>query len=119
MNPFLSFLSKQIQHIATIEADAQAKLHDQNDPDGYRQAMSAKAELLAALPAAALPHLDDLPMEMRPMVEHRLDMLASSAKRSLEIGSVFFMSALLYPEDHQAGEPNDLERWLHDLERKL
>ncbi|GAB1410134.1 hypothetical protein MASR1M90_12880 [Desulfovibrionales bacterium] len=119
MNPFLSFLREQVQQIASIETDAQAKLHDQNDPDGYRHAMSTKASLLAALPRTAAPHLDAVPMEIRPMAEHRLDMFASSAKRSLEIGSVFFMSALLYPEDHQPGQPNDLERWLHDLEQKL
>ena len=36
---------------------------------------------------------------------------------SLDIGSVFYMSALLYPDDHKPGEPNALESWLAELER--
>lgn len=119
MNPFIAFLREHVQRLASIETNAQATLHEHNDPEGYRQQMRAKAELLAALPHDAVPHLDAVPMEIRPMVEHRLDMFASSAKRSLDVDSVFYMSVLLYPEDHQQGDPNDLERWLRDLEKNL
>jgi hypothetical protein len=79
--------------------------------------MRGKAELLASLSADAAPYLGNLPPEKRPMIEHRLDMFSQSAGRSLEIGSIFYMSALLYPDDHQPGQPNTLEVWLKDLER--
>lgn len=118
MHAFLNFLHEQTRRIAEIEAMALKHLHEVGDEDAYRDAMRAKAELLANLPANAAPHLDNVPLEVRPMIEHRLDMFAQSARRGLDIGSVFYMSALLYPDDHQPGQPNDLERWLAELERK-
>lgn len=92
-------------------------LHTNGDETGYRNAMHRKAELLAGLSRAARPLLDDLPLEQRPMIEHRIDMFSQSAQRSLDIGSVFYMSALLYNDDHQPGDPNTLEVWIADLKR--
>ena len=76
-----------------------------------------KAELLANMAEDAAPLLEAMNPERRPMVEHRLDMFSQSARRSLDIGSVFYMSALLYPDDHKPGEPNTLETSLAELER--
>lgn len=116
MHAFLNFLREQVQRISELETTAQNRLHD-GDEAAYRDGMKARAELLANIAANAAPHLDCLPPEIRPMVEHRLDMFAQSARRGLDIGSVFYMSALLYPDDHQPGQPNNLERWLAELER--
>lgn len=117
MKTFLHFLRDRVQTIKNTEAEALRLLHEDNDEPGYRQAMQRKAEILASLAADARPLLDDAPLDKAPMIEHRLDMFSQSAKRSLDIGSVFYMSALLYPDDHQPGEPNTLEAWLGDLER--
>ncbi len=117
MNSFLNFLRNQIKQVNESERNALHRLHNVGDEAGYREGMRTKAELLANLSTAAIPFLDGLPAERRPMIEHRLDMFSQSARRSLDIGSVFYMSALLYPDDHKPGEPNTLETWLADLER--
>jgi hypothetical protein len=117
MNAFLNFLRDRIRQVREAEETAQALLHDQGDETGYRDGMRRKAEILACLAADADSFLDEVALTTRPLLEHRLGMFAQSAKRSLDIGSVFYMSALLYPEDHQPGQPNALEAWLADLER--
>ncbi len=117
MTDFLNFLRESIRQVRDIENEAHDLLHNAGDDVGYRAAMQRKARLLAGLPAAAAPFLDSVGMERRPMIEHRLDMFSQSARRSLDIGSVFYMSALLYPDDHKPCEPNALESWLAELER--
>jgi len=117
MNEFLKFLREQIRYVKEVEDNAMRLLHDAGDEAGYRDGMRRKAEMLAGLSAGAAPYLDGIGLEKRPMIEHRLDMFSQSARRSLDIGSVFYMSALLYPDDHKPGEPNTLELWLKDLER--
>lgn len=117
MNDLIAFIEDKIAQSAAIEARAKTLLHDNADQEGYRQAMVSKAQLLANLARDAAPKLMSLPVSMRPAIEHRLDMFSQSAKRSLEIGSVFYMSALLYPDEHKPGEPNNLELWLADLKR--
>lgn len=117
MNDFLDFLRERIRLVREAEDAAQDHLHNRGDEPGYREHMRRKAQLLAAMAADAAPLLDGVSPERRPMVEHRLDMFSQSARRSLDIGSVFYMSALLYPDDHQPGQPNTLEVWLADLER--
>lgn len=118
MRAFLNFLREQIRHVSEIEASAQNRLHDAGDEAAYRDGMRAKAELLANLATNAAPHLNDLPPEAKSRIEHRLNTFAQSARQSLDIGSVFYMSALLYPDDHQPGQPNTLELWLTELENK-
>lgn len=117
MTAFLNFLRDQIRQVRDIEITAHDLLHNASDDAGYREYMRRKAELLANLSANAAPFLDTLGLERRPMIEHKLDMFSQSARRSLDIGSVFYMSALLYPDDHKPGEPNTLETWLAELER--
>ncbi|MDY0226725.1 hypothetical protein SAMN04488082_11511 [Desulfomicrobium apsheronum] len=117
MTDFLNFLRDQIRQVRDIETNAHDLLHNAGDDAGYREAMHRKAELLATLSTNAAPFLDALSLERRPMIEHKLDMFSQSARRSLDIGSVFYMSALLYPDDHKPGEPNTLEIWLAELER--
>jgi hypothetical protein len=44
-----------------------------------------------------------------------MERFSMSASTALRIGSVFFMTALLYPEDHKPGDPNDLEVYIGEL----
>ena len=75
--------------------------------------MREQAELLAALADDA----DALPGDVDDAVADRLARFSASAAASLQVGSVFFMSALLYPEDHAPGAPNDLEAFAAELDR--
>ena len=117
MKSFLDFLRDRTRLVRETEEAALRDMHEKGDETAYRAGMRRKAELLANLAPDAQSLLDAVSPERRPMIEHRLDMFSQSARRSLDIGSVFYMSALLYPEDHQPGQPNDLEAWLKDLER--
>jgi len=78
MTGFLNFLRDQIRQARDIENTAHDLLHNAADDAGYREAMHRKAELLANLSANAAPFLDALGLERRPMIEHKLDVLASS-----------------------------------------
>ena len=117
MRNLLDFLRERIRLVREAEESALHQMHSKGDETGYRGGMRRRAELLAAMSADAIPFLDAVAAERRPMIEHRLDMFSQSARRSLDIGSVFYMSALLYPDDHKPGEPNTLEAWLTELER--
>lgn len=117
MTAFLDFLREYARRVRETEESALNLLHDRNDESGYREGMRQKAALLAGLHDQAAPFLADLPADRRAAVEDRLRAFSGSARNSLDIGSVFYMLALLYPENHQPGQPNDLEIWLAGLEK--
>jgi hypothetical protein len=118
MEAFLNFLRDRISRIRETERTAYTLLHEKNDEAGYREAMRDKAWILAEMHAQAQPILADMSAARRMTVEDYLLRFSQSAQRSLELDSVFYMSALLYPEDHQTGRPNTLETWLAELESK-
>lgn len=117
MKPLLDFLRDTAAAVRALEAEAEEALHKAKDEARYRAGMRRKAELLAALAHRAAPLLAAVPEARRPAIAARLEAMSQSARRSLELDSVFYMSALLYPEDHRPGEPNDLEKWIADLTR--
>lgn len=117
MNDFLNFLQERIDQVKATEDKALHLLHTIGDQEGYQENMRLKAQILSNLSEHARPFLDAVPLTHRPSIEHRLDVFSQSAQRSLDLDSVFYMSALLYPEEHQPGEPNTLELWLRDLKR--
>ena len=43
---------------------------------------------------------------------------SKGANTALKLDSVFYMSALLYPDEHKKGEPNNLERLIAWLEQE-
>ena len=53
--------------------------------------------------------------ELGDEITQKLEQFSMSASTALRIGSVFFMTALLYPEDHKPGEPNDLDAYIEKL----
>lgn len=97
--------------VRDIEREAEKALHTDEDEAAYREVMRRKASLLSSLPERGRDAVSLLPPAERATVEERLQRFAASAANALSIGSVFYMSALLYPEDHKPGEPNDLERF--------
>lgn len=116
MTDFLNFLRDRIGQVREAETTALAMLNTAGDEAGYRKAMERKAQILAELASDAQPFLRTLTPGKRAEAVERLEAFSQSAHNSLEIGSVFYMSALLYPEDHQPGHPNNLELWLAELE---
>lgn len=103
------FLDEKARRIKAVEAEAEVIIHGKGDQAGYQAKMREKAELLSALAAEAAPLVKTLGPGMREAASERLDGFSHNAAMSLQVGSVFFMSALLYPDEHKPGEPNNLE----------
>ena len=110
----LKWIEQVSDLIRKTEAGALARL-EQGDVDKYNEGMRAKAELLAGLSTEAAPRLKGVDGKIASHVKAELARFSTSAARSLEIGSVFFMSALLYPDDHRPGEPNNFDLFASEL----
>jgi len=52
-------------------------------------------------------------------IREGLKRFADSADNALSLDSVFYMSALLYPEDYHEGEANDLELFAEELHARF
>ena len=74
-----------------------------------------KARLLASLEEEGETYLEGLPEPLQDQAGHRLHRFSASARNALRIGSIFYMSALLYPEDHKPGQPDDLQVFIRRL----
>ena len=113
------FLEQRALAVRAIEAEAEAILHGQGhgqgDQAGYVAKMREKALLLADLAGDAQGLVLALDHGHSEAAADRLESFSQSAATSLKVGSPFFMSALLYPDDHKPGEPNDLERYVGEV----
>lgn len=114
-NGLVRALSKVSQVVGELESRAHDRLHGHNDPEASARLLHKKAEILADLPRIAAPHLWELPEDDRFEVQDRLERFAASARRSMEIGSVFFMANLLYDEDHKPGAPHNLDVLIREI----
>jgi len=103
------FLDGKAALVKALEAKAQEIIHGKGDQAGYEAKMREKAELLAALAEDAENLAQALPAPLAEAAAQRLEEFSQNAANALRIGSVFYMSALLYPDEHKPGEPNNLE----------
>lgn len=115
---FVTWLSERREFLRHLEKEATRVLRQENETDKYRALMSQKAQFLQALAGEAEKHLCDVPENVAGRVRERLEKFSRSASQALKLDSVFYMSALLYPEDYQEGEPNDLDRLVDELAAK-
>ena len=103
------------EQITTLEKEARAILQENYSEEAYRDIMRQKATLLASLEdktaslVALLPSTDHT-----NAMQERLAQFSKSASNALQLNSVFYMSALLFPEDHKDGTPNDLDLFITD-----
>ena len=109
------FLEQRAHAVRAIEAEAEAIIHGQGDQSGYVAKMREKAMLLSDLAGDAQGLVLALEPVLSKAAGERLERFAQSAAMALSVGSPFFMSALLYPDDHQPGQPNDLERYVAEV----
>ncbi|SDF14120.1 hypothetical protein [Desulfovibrio legallii] len=103
----IAWLRQRHDAVMALEAAALARLDAQDTP-GYTQGMRRKAESLAALAEDAKPLLAPLPGELRFNLALALENFSAGARTALRLNSVFYMSALLYPDDHKPGDPDNL-----------
>lgn len=102
--------------VMATETQALARL-DAGDTPGHNELMRRKAELLAAMAEDAKPLLEPLPGETRFNYALALESFSASARMSLRLNSVFYMSALLYPDDHKPGQPDNLTLCIDRMEK--
>ncbi len=108
----LEMARKAATRVRELEAAANEALHGRGDAAGHRALMIEKCETLADLPEAVEQAATEADT---PEAEEFLAGLADFARRAgqaMDLGSIFYMTALLYPEDYVAGDKNDLERFL-------
>lgn len=114
---FVALLKERHAAVAAREAEALAALEQDKDQNAYRKLMTQRAQLVAALDDEDLLNLAAaLPPPLRDEAASSLRRFAGSARQGLGIGSVFYYSSLLYPDDHRKGEPDNLLLLIRRLE---
>ena len=110
-----AWLRERSAAVKACEQQAKAALYGGDNEPAYRERMRQKALLLAAAAEDAAPLLNALSGPEKDMVQERLEDFSRNAATSLRLDSVFYMSALLYPDDHREGEPDNLEKLIAAL----
>ena len=116
VSPLLDWLKQRHQTQKEYERKAYAALYNENNEAAYRTLMVERAELIAALDEEAADLVAALPEDKREAVAESLRRFAKGASNALRLESVFYMSALLYPDEHSQGEPDNLELLIARLE---
>ena len=111
----VAWLRERHRAIMTAEQTALACL-DKGDIPGHSEGMHTKARLVEAMCEDARPVLANLPGPLRARVAFGLDRFSRSAHTGLKLKSLFYMSALLYRDDHKKGEPDNLHVFIDRLE---
>jgi len=110
-----AWLTQAHRDLKKLESDALAALHEKKDEAAYRLLMRKRAERLAALDVESKKALSGVPEPLYTEASVALSRFSRGAQRALELDSVFYMSALLYPDEHRAGEPDNLERLIQSI----
>ena len=114
----VSALQSAAGKIRSIEGEAREALFVRDDPETHRQKLQEKTMLLLALSELVAPFCERMAKDVRSEFETGLNSFAMRAAQAWELSSIFYMSALLYPEDYTEGDPNDLELFIDRLRIK-
>ena len=115
----IAALRSAAESIRRIEMEARDALFSRNEPETYRQKLQEKTMLLMELPELVEPFLDGMPEKIRIQVEAGASGFARRAVQARELSSLFYMGALLYPQDYREGQRNDLENFIDRLRKVL
>jgi len=115
MAELIAALEGVARRIRELEAEAATALHDLDDAATYRQKLEDKTWLLLELPETLEPLLAGVEKKKAEKIRDKLKNFARRAEPPLELGSPFYMSALLYPEDYREGAKNDIELFIERL----
>ncbi len=113
----LQELKKSSLKINDLEKRAGAALAKDYDLEVYHDCLRQKAEILAKLPDELYEKIETLDRYTKKYVINGLGGFSHGAVKALTLDSVFYMSALLYPENHRDDENNDLDDFINCLER--
>ncbi len=110
-----AWLRERSTAVKACEQKAFTALHDEQNEPAYRELMRQKASLLAAIANDAAPLVAALSGAEKDRLLDTLGAFSGNAQTALRLDSIFYMSALLYPDDHRDGEPNNLEKLVESL----
>ncbi|MBQ7739478.1 MAG: hypothetical protein IJT59_07485 [Desulfovibrionaceae bacterium] len=113
---FLDWLTERHTKIKEAEDTAKSFLQ-KGDQEGYKEHLINRAKLLERMPLDARAVIDPLPEDLKMPVERALQRFASSASMGLKLGSTFYLSALLYRDDHGVDEPDNLAYLLDEMRK--
>ncbi|GLI34270.1 hypothetical protein [Desulforhabdus amnigena] len=119
MEKLVRVLETTAAKIRALEAEAKKVLFSEDDKEAYTQKLTNKAFLLTELPEMGEPFLSKMERETAREIGAALNDFARRAAQAMEISSIFYMSALLYPDDYKEGDRNDLERFIDRLKEKF
>lgn len=115
----IKWLQSVIDKINMLEQQGREAVA-KGDQTAYIALMREKADLLASLNDKAQPYLDEIDDDdALDYAERGFSTYSYNANKAIELDSVFYMSALLFPVDHKAGERHNLEIFRDDLIKKL
>lgn len=118
IDALVAWLRERHGAIMALEEQAHTALRRDENVPAYRELMLDRAKHIAALDADASPLLAPLPEDIREEISLALLRFATGARTALRLNSVFYMSALLYPDDHREGDPDNLGLLLAGLEAR-
>ena len=110
-----AWLRERSEAVMECERKAGVALSSDNNESAYRDLMKQKAALLASLAGDAAPLVNALSGPEKEWARESLDAFSQNARTALRLDSVFYMAALLYPDDHREGEPDNLEKLITSL----
>lgn len=117
LKELIDFLEEKSSDVRRLEREADEVIKTEGQL-AFQAKLEKKAELLAELGEKAWPMTERLGGALGEEAAQKLEQFSMSASTALRIGSVFFMTALLYPEDHKPGQPNDLDVFIATLKEK-
>ena len=103
------------KQIRALEAEA-AKAAEIGDKPAHRAHLTAKCLLLMDLPDKLKEEAPGLKDPEAKQFVAAAQGFARRAGQALDVDSVFYMYALLYPDDYQEGGLNDIERFVQDYQ---
>lgn len=115
---FTKFLEAACSTVQDFENNA-ALCVETGDSTEYVRIMREKATFLSALAENAQSTMTGLPTEVAQEARQRLQRFSTSAGQALRLDSTFYMSALLFADSHQPGQPNDLDIFTAEMRRRL
>lgn len=108
-------LEAAAQEIRILEAQGKKALFSDDDKETYTRKLHEKAFLLMDLPEMAAPFLEKMERDAARDIRFVLNDFARRAGQAMELSSLFYLSALLYPDDYREGDKNDLEKFIGSL----
>ncbi len=115
--PVIKKLRECARQIRRLEADAAGVLTDNYDLRVYHDLLKQKAEILHDISDLGWDLITDLDIDLQKLLRDRLGGFSHAAFKALHLDSVFYMAALLYPENYQPRAKNDLEIFIDNLDR--